>query len=427
MHYKRIDMGAYNLHIIKTTKFKTITVEVNFREKANPNNIALRNILKSILLNSNKKYPTERELIKETENLYDLKLISSNIRIGNYSNLSFKIRFLNEKYTEKNMNKYSIEFLLDIIFSPDIIDNSFKEESLSKCKLKLEKDINSLKDNKLRYTLFKLLETTKNKPYSYSTYGTIEELNKINTHNLYEYYKKVIKENYIDIFVVGDIDIQNIKPIFKEKFKITNFKKQKNDILVEELKKLTKPQKISEEDNANQSQLTILCSLNNLTDYERKYVLAVYNEMLGGSSNSLLFDTVREKNSYAYYINSIAKAYDNTLIIYSGIEADKEQEVVKLIKKTLHNISKGYFDEKLLNSSKETIISSIKASKDSPAGIINSYYAKELINSLLFEERIDRINEISKKDIINISKKISLHTEYLLIGKNIEGDNNEKH
>ncbi|MBR3161722.1 MAG: insulinase family protein [Bacilli bacterium] len=425
MNYERFNMGAYNLHIIKTNKFKTITVEVNFRERINHKNITIRNILKSVLLSTNNQYKTERELIKETENLYDLKIISSNTRIGNYSNLSFKARFLNDKYTEKNMNKYSIEFLLSIIFNPDISNKAFRKDIISKCKLKLEKEINSLKDNKLKYTLFKLLSTTKDKAYSYSTYGTIEDLNEINPTNLYNYYQKVISDNYIDVFVVGDIDSKEIKQIFKEQFKTNTFKKINNDIMVPELKPKQRLKRFQEKDNANQSQLTILCALNNLTDFERKYILLIYNEMLGGSSNSLLFETIREQNSYAYYINSIVKAYDNTLIIYSGIEADKEEEVTKLIKKTLQNISKGNFSEELLNSSKETIISSIKASKDSPAGIINTYYAKELVGSLLFDERIQNINRVTKEDIINISKKISIHTQYLLIG-NKEEDNNEE-
>ena len=112
MKYEKINMGAYNLHLIQTNKFKTITVEINFREKINKESITKRNLLKAVLLNTNKNFKKERELIKETENLYDLKLLSSNIRIGNYSNLSFKIRFLNEKYTEENMNNYSLSFLL---------------------------------------------------------------------------------------------------------------------------------------------------------------------------------------------------------------------------------------------------------------------------------------------------------------------------
>ena len=155
MNYECINMGAYNLHIIKTTKFKTITVEVNFREKVDKNLITMRNLLKAVLLSTNKTYKNERDLIKETENLYDLKIMSSNVRIGNYSNLSFKIRFLNEKYTEKSMNEYSIAFLMDIIFNPDISDGKFKDEILKKCKNKIIKSIKGIKDNKLKYSLFK--------------------------------------------------------------------------------------------------------------------------------------------------------------------------------------------------------------------------------------------------------------------------------
>ncbi len=424
MNYERFNMGAYNLHIINTKKFKTITVEVNFREKVNSKNITMRNILKTVLLNTNGLYKTERELIKETENLYDLKLISSNTRIGEYSNLSFKIRFLNEKYTEKDMNKSSIDFLMNIIFNPDVLNNSFKNDVLSKCKLKLEKEINSLNDNKLKYTLFKLLSTVDEKPYSYSSYGTIDELNSINTSNLYQYYKKMLTDNSVDVFVVGDVDSVEIKNFFKDKSMVKTFKKHDMNVLVPELRLRKRMKKIIENDSANQSQLSLLCSLNGLSEYERKYVLLVYNEMLGGSSNSLLFDLIREKNSYAYYINSLAKAYDNILIIYSGIEADNESDVVKLVKKVLLNIEQGKFDDELLESSKKTIISSIRSSKDSPAGIINTYYAKELVNSLLFDERINKISTVSRKDIINISKKISLHTEYLLIGNNEVGDNN---
>lgn len=414
MNYEKVDMGSYQLHIIKTKKFKTITVEVNFRREVKKEEITIRNLLKTVMLSTTQNYKTERELIKETENLYDLKLISANTRIGNYSNLSFKIRFLNEKYTEKNMNEYSIVFLLDILFRPNVINGCFNEEELKKAKNKLEKNIKNLRDNKLKYTLIKLLETTKNKSYSYNSYGYLEDIETINTKNLYEYYNSMLKDDYIDIFVVGDVDSAQIKKIFKEQFKANTFKKDKKNILVEELIPRKRIKKVIENDDANQSQLTLLCSLNKLTDFERKYVLLVYNEMLGGSSNSLLFDTIREKNSYAYYVNSTAKAYDNIIMIYSGIESGNANNVLKLIKKTFQNIEKGKFDNKILESSKETIIASIKASTDSPAGIINTYYARVLVNSADFEERIENIKKVSREDIINISKKITLNTMYLL-------------
>ena len=425
MNYEKIDMGAYHLHIIKTKKFKTITVEVNFRRELKKEEITIRNLLKTILLSTNQSFKTERELIKETENLYDLKLISSNMRIGNFSNLSFKIRFLNEAYTERSMNEYSIAFLMDILFHPNVSDHQFDKEEVKKCKKKLEKSIQKLSDNKLKYTLIKLLETTKDKPYSYSSFGNLEDLEAITPSSLYEYYKSMLRDDYIDVFVVGDVDEVEIKKIFKEYFLANTFKKVKNNILVEELIPRKRIKKVIENDHANQSQLTILCTLSGLTEFERKYVLLVYNEMLGGSSNSLLFDTVREKNSYAYYVNSNQKAYDNILMIYAGIEPGNAENVLKLIRKTLQGITKGDFLDTSLESAKKTIIASIKASTDSPSGIINTYYAMELVDSETFEKRIEHIRTISREHIINLSRKIALHTVYLLEGSN-EEDNHEE-
>ena len=182
-------------------------------------------------------------------------------------------------------------------------------------------------------------------------------------------------------------------------------------------------QKITENDDVNQAQLTMLCSLNGLTTFERKYALLVYNEILGGSSNSLLFDTVREKNSYAYYVNSTIKAYDNILMIYSGIDGGNSSNVLKLIKKTFQNINKGNFKDDILENAKETLIASIKASTDSPAGIINTYYAKTLVDSADFEKRIEELKKVTKEDIINISKKVHIHTVYLLERTDKDGEN----
>ena len=215
------------------------------------------------------------------------------------------------------------------------------------------------------------------------------------------------------------------KAVQKKYYKIDTYKKIKHDILVEELKPRKRLKKITKEEPANGSQLTLLCTLNKLNDFERKYSLLVYNEILGGNSTSLLFNTVREKNSYAYYINSNSKAYDNILLIYSGIENGNSENVLKLIKKTLQRMNKGDFKDEILASAKETIISSIKASTDSPAGIINTYYAKVLVGSLSPEERIENINNVTKEDIINLSKKIAIHTVYLLDG-GIKEENNEE-
>ncbi len=418
MKYTNYDMNAYKLHIIKTDKFKTITVGVAFRTKIVKEEITIRNLLKELMINATESYPSERSFIMATENLYDLKILASNYRIGNYAILSFKTRFLNEKYTEEGMNKESIKFLIDMIFNPKL------DIDIDKCKKKIEKSILSLKDNKIKYSLFKLLETTNDMPYSYNSYGYIDDLNKISIDDIKNYYDNIIKNDIVDVYVVGDVDEVEIKNIFREYFKLITFHKNEVSLITKELESTKKVLEFREKDNVNQTQLAILCNVNNLNDDERKYILPVYAEMLGGSSNSILFDDVREKNSYAYYVNALAKSYDNILMIYSGIESGNENNVLKIINKSLKNISKGNFDIDKFNSSKETIISSIMASLDNPIGIINNYYARELVNSLDAMERIEKIKKVTKEDIINVSKKVNINRMFILEADN-EKDNNK--
>ena len=407
MNIESHNMGAYNLHFIKTNKFKTISVDVNFYREIKEDEITKRNLLKMILLDSNNDYKTERELIIESERLYDIKISSGISRIGKFSDLSFQTKFLNEKYTEEDMNKESIIFFLSLIFNPCVKEGRFV--NIDKQKNRLYQEINSLKDNKIKYSMLKLMEKMKDKPYSY---------------NPYEYYKKVISEDQIDIFVLGDFSPSEMKEIFKEYFKVNTFKKEHKNLIIPELVPRKRIVKYHEYEKVSQSQLVLLCSLNNLTDFERKYTIKLYSEILGGSSSSVLFSKVREDKGYCYYINSGVKAYDNILLINSGVEKKNIEPAIKLIRRCLKDINNGKVSDELIESSRNTIISSIKASSDTSMGIINTALSRVLVGSDDMEERINNFSKITKEDIVKVSKKVSLHTILTLEDKEEEHEEN---
>ena len=133
MKYKKINMNSYNLHIIKTNKFKTITVQVNFKRKLKKEEITYRNMIINTLCESTKTYPTKRLMTIATEDLYNIYYRGTNYISGKYSVLNFTATFLNEEYTEKGMIDKSIKFLSDLIFEPNIENNrtgiSFNEEN----------------------------------------------------------------------------------------------------------------------------------------------------------------------------------------------------------------------------------------------------------------------------------------------------------
>ena len=69
MEYKKHKLEHYNLHIIKTNKFKTISIRINLKNKLNKENVIERIILSKILILINSIYKDERELKEEIQNI----------------------------------------------------------------------------------------------------------------------------------------------------------------------------------------------------------------------------------------------------------------------------------------------------------------------------------------------------------------------
>ena len=417
MEYIKKEYAAYNVHIIKTKRFKTTTIEVNFLRKIKKEEITIRNFLSEILLQSTKQYPTKRLLTLKSMELYNANIGSSNSRIGNFENLSFSLKFLDEKYTEEGMFNQTLDFFFDTLFNPNVENERFDEKSFKIVNKIIYNEIKSVKDNMTKYSLIKMLEHIGHgEPYSYIGYGYIDDLEKITPSKLYEYYKDVLKSDKVDIFVIGDVNSDEVLELINEKFKINTVKKSIGKAMIQHEKIRGRARKITEWENIIQSKLNIGFKLKDLSNYELRYVLPIYSQILGGSANSKLFKNVREKNSLAYYINSVPHIYDNLLLIYSGISKSDFDKALTLIKKELTNMKKGKITDDEINDAKAGMISSIETITDSQRRILNMYYTKELVGGDDIDKRIETFNKVSKNDIVKVANKLKIDTVYLMYG-----------
>ncbi len=423
MDYIKKDLGAYNLHIIKTDLYKTITVKIFFREKALKENITKRNFLSRIMMLGSNDYKSKVELTKAEQDLYAVNISGTNRRIGNYLDTGLSLKVLHDKYTEPENFEKSLDLLNSLIFNPKVTNNAFDEVDFDTVYEEYKADLNSLVEDKLTYALIRGLEKTDDKSViSYRGIGYLEDLEKITKENLYEYYKEVIKHDFVDIFVLGDVDEEYITNVIREKFKINTFKKQPINALVTPLKssrpKIVKEKVISEQDN-----LVITLNLNNLTDYERNYPLSLYNAILGGGSESLLFSEVREKNSLSYYISSTPNKLDNLIIIRGGITKDRSMDAVNIIKKILKDLENGKIDDDRIEKAKEYYTSAIDDIIESPFQIIESYYMIELLGVDDIETKRKKMLKVTKDEIIALAKKVKINTIYILEGSDDNGKN----
>ncbi|MDD2203191.1 MAG: pitrilysin family protein [Bacilli bacterium] len=421
MKYQYQDMKAYNLHLFKTDKFKTITIMINFRREIKKDEITIRSFIHLLLLLSSKKYQSGRILSSEAEGLYGPYIGANENRVGNFALTSFYMTMINEKYTEAGMNDKGMDFFKEIIFNPDVDGKGFNKKSFAIAKNEIKAKLKSVKDNPKYYSMVRMLEyMDPESPISYQS-GYLEVLNSIDEKKVYDYYKSMLHSDLVDVFILGNIDFLDMKKLVADMVSINVIKKAKKDIYINHKNFVKRLKKAEDEENLSQAKLVVGCKIGNLTSFERKYVLPIYSGILGGPSYSKLFQSVREKNSLAYYIYSNYRRADNLLTISSGINKESYNKVLKLIKEEFNNMSKGNITEDELKRAKEDMISILQNIEDNPLNLINNYMWQFLYSLDDIKMRKDEINKVTINDVKNISKKIYLDTAYLLHG----GDENE--
>lgn len=419
MNYKKFTNNAYNLHVIRTDKFKTIMVKVNFKRKVNKEDITYRNLLTKILLQSSQEYPTRRDLEIATEELYNLSMNASNAISGNYLITSFNAFFLNEKYTEEGMNEQSFRFVFNLLFHPNIKGKQFEYFDLAK--RLVEDEIHSIKDNPKTYSQLRLLEEMGgNSPLAFSPVGYLEDLEKIDSAKLFKYYEKFLKTDLVDIFVIGDVDSEEMKKLVSQFFTVNTLKKPGIPHFLTHTKTKSRAKTVTESMPLEQAKLNIGFKLNNLTEFEKKYVINVYAFILGGGPDSKLFKNVREKNSLCYNISCTHKPVASIMMINAGINTEDFKKCLAIIKKELAKMAKGDFEEKDIEAAKITYINSLKDIEDFEPSLIKIFESHEYLGFDLLDERAKSIQNVTKQDIINLAKKLKIDTIYLLEGASHE-------
>lgn len=418
VQYKKIEQNGYNLHVITTDRFKNVQMRLNLKRPIKKSEITIRNILNDILINTTKKYPTIRDIEIKTEDLYNFGASSNCYKSGNYSIMSFSCNFLNEKYTEEGMLEESISFFLELLFNPNIANNAFATDPFLYTKECLKNDIESIKDEPKRYSLLRLREEMDtDSPISYRSCGYMEDLEQITEQNLYTYYLDALKNDVIDIFILGDVDIQNVQRII-EKYMPLDRKQPEYELehCISNNQIRDQIQEIEEIENINQSKLSVGIKVYDMDDYEKKYTLNALTFILGGSGDSKLFQKLREENSLCYYVSCSPSMLSSDMIITSGIDSSDYKKAVDLIKECIEEIQNGNVTLEDVEQEISVYVNSCLEIYDSPGSIINNYLSHEYLNNDLIDEKIEKAKKMTPEKIIKLAKKIKIDTIYLLKG-----------
>ena len=220
----------------------------------------------------------------------------------------------------------------------------------------------------------------------------------------------MIKHDYIDIYIIGNLDMDNVSKIIEDNFKINILKSHKVNYNIIN-KSINVPKKIYDYYPFSQENICIGYNIENPTDFEKNYVAHVFNGILGGGSlESKLYQTLRNENSLCYNCVSLYQKYDNLIILHTAISKENENKAINLMKKAMSDMKKGNITTKEIDNAKQLIITTINISLDVPGRIIDNYLFKNLYGLEDLDTRVQKYNKVTKQDIMNFAKKIKLNT-----------------
>lgn len=412
------EMNGYKLHIVKTEKYKTNTFVWKMKAPLSQEDVTLRALLPYVLQSNAKAYPTSTELRSYLDELYGASLFVDLAKKGEYHVITFTMEIANEKFLadQTPLLKKAFEFLSEILTNPNVTDKAFDEETVTKEKRTLKQKIQSIYDDKMKYSNTRLVEEMcKGEKYALHVHGDMGDLDGISPESLFSYYEKAFSEDELDLYVIGDVSEDEVTTIANERLQFSA--RQPVSLERRETVKQREVKKINEVQDVKQGKLNIGFRTYVVYGDEDYFALQVMNGIYGGFSHSKLFINVREKASLAYYAASRLESHKGLMMVMSGIEHKNYDQAVTIINEQMTAMKKGDFTEQELTQTKAVIKNQLLETFDTARGIIEVLYHNVVAaQNITLDDWLEETDKVTKEDIVKVSEKVQLDTIYFLTG-----------
>ncbi|MEH7222625.1 pitrilysin family protein [Bacillus sp. JJ1566] len=415
---KEHKLNGLTLHTIKTDKFKTNTIVLRMKAPLEEEYVTQRALLPYVLQSETPSYPSTTSFRSYLDELYGAALYVDLAKKGENHIISFFVEIANELFLKDQtpLLDKGIALLQEMVLSPISENGAFKSSIVEKEKRSLRQRIQAVNDDKMRYSNLRLVEEMcKDEPYHLHVNGRIEDIDRISAESLYKYYQKVLAEDEIDLYIIGNIDPEKVKDSVSSTFVFTD--RSKREHTETKSKQIEKANEVIEKQDVKQGKLNIGYRTN-ITYSDSDYdALQVFNGIFGGFSHSKLFINVREKESLAYYAASRVESHKGLLMVMSGIDVNNYDRAVTIIKEQMQAMIDGDFTDDIIVQTKAVIRNQLLETIDTSRGIAEVLYHNVISpKPRKLEDWIAGIESVTKEEVVNVAKKIELDTIYFLTG-----------
>jgi predicted Zn-dependent peptidase len=336
----------------------------------------------------------EHMMFKGTEKLNARQIAELFEGIGGQVNA-----FTSKEYTCYYAKVLDEHFGLALETLADMVLNSkFAEEELIKERRVVVEEIKMYEDAPDDLVHDMIAEVVFQKhPLGFNILGTEANLNSFQPKDLFAYMEQNYTTDNIVIAIAGNVKREVAVQLASQLFghlKPTYIKRQ-DDKAVFHAGKAIRNKK------TEQAHI-VLCAPGVAYDDPMIYPVILFNNVLGGSSSSRLFQEIREERGLAYSIYSYHTAYKDIGMfgLYVGTAPERAQHVLDLCEEVLNNIAEKGITEEELNKAKEQVKGSLMLSLESTSSRMSRLGKNELLGRhISLDEMVDKIKNVSLDEV----------------------------
>lgn len=409
---------------IKNERFSTTLISFHFYLPLKNDTAAGYSLLPFLMTTCSNKYPDFSRLNYKLNKLYGAALEASAEKVGDLQSLKIAVSVIDDKYAldGEALCEQACELLLRLIFDPKAENGSFCEEDVEREKRKAIEHIRGEFAEKRIYAKKRLIEEMYgDDEFATPKCGTEEQVSALNGKVLYDMWKTLLSTAFVRVNVISS----NLPNGLFEKIGEYFEEFDRNDICERythrRTEKCDEVKTVTERMDLSQGKLCLGFSCDLHGDDQKSAPLAVMSDIFGGGPYSKLFSNVREKMSLCYYCSSSAIRVKGLLTVDSGVEVQNADTAQKAILEQLDLIKKGEISDFEFSSSKKSISDSLRSVNDSQTTIDN-WYATKISNRNLTspEDFAEKIENVTKQEVIDTANGVNLHTVYRLLPKEVQ-------
>lgn len=410
-----IEKQGYRLHMIHSNKFKTLHFVAKFIAPLNRQDVTKRALLPFVMQQATEAYANANLFRQALDDLYGSTFSMDGSKKGEMHILTARMSVVNPLYLSSNepILEEAITFFSETLFKPKVVGDGFDPKIVAREKLALGQKIDSIKDNKMQLANMRLIEEMcEGEPYQTHVHGYPADFDAITPESLYTYYQTVIRDEPMDIYVIGDLTGLDFEQLFDKVIKRSA--NQPMPVISAEDKHVTSPKEIIEKEPIQQGKLHFGFRTHTRYQDNEYPALHVFNAIFGGFPSSKLFINVREKNSLAYYAASRFESHKGLLFVFSGIAPADFNKAKTIILEQLEAMKKGDFSDEQIKEAQSLIINQYKENLDEAYGMIEMLYNQQLGGTRRISDFVASIENVTKDAIIRVANRMELDTTYFL-------------